>query len=106
MPEHLPDAPFVRGRLIAQGFLRQSQHCGSDFFWALLGSVEMRFEFGFSHKHLTSFWAIVKPDACAGISIQIDVGSACTWGDYGRSDRVTIMGVWSEGFSCALGPLS
>ena len=29
-----------------------------------------------------------------------------TLGDYGRSDRVTTMGVWSEGFSCARGPLS
>jgi hypothetical protein len=29
-----------------------------------------------------------------------------TQGDYGRSDSVTIMGVWSEGFSCARGPLS
>jgi hypothetical protein len=27
-------------------------------------------------------------------------------GDYGRSDSVTIMGVWSDGFSCARGPLS
>jgi hypothetical protein len=29
-----------------------------------------------------------------------------TLGDYGRSDSVTIMGVWSEGFSCPRGPLS
>jgi hypothetical protein len=34
------------------------------------------------------------------------VGSDHTWGDYGRSDSVTIMGVWSDGFSCARGPLS
>src|ERR1039458_2939559 len=34
------------------------------------------------------------------------VCSARTQGDYGRSDSVTIMGVWSDGFSCARGPLS
>jgi hypothetical protein len=33
-------------------------------------------------------------------------GSDRTWEDYGRLDSVTIMGVWSEGFSWALGPLS
>src|ERR1035438_9206211 len=33
-------------------------------------------------------------------------GSDRTQEDYCRLDSVTIMGVWSDGFSCALGPLS
>src|SRR5580692_10147742 len=39
---------------MAQRFFRQAQHCGSNLFGVILGGVEMLFQFGFSHKHLTS----------------------------------------------------
>src|SRR5271166_515819 len=48
----------------------------------------------------------VYPSHNAQRTISAKVGNARTWGNYGRSDSVTIMGVWSDGFSCARGPLS
>jgi len=39
---------------MAERFFRQVQHCGSNLFGAILGGVEMLFQFGFGHKHLTS----------------------------------------------------
>jgi len=38
--------------------------------------------------------------------LSLSVCSDRTQEDYCRSDSVTIMGVWSDGFSCARGPLS
>jgi hypothetical protein len=38
--------------------------------------------------------------------IRTKVGSARTQRNYGKSDNVTIIGVWSEGFSYPRGPLS
>jgi hypothetical protein len=38
---------------MAQRFFWQAQHCDNNLFGAILGSVEMLFQFGFGHKHLT-----------------------------------------------------
>ncbi len=50
MSEKPQNAPFVRGRFMAQRFLRRAQHDGGNLFRALLGVVEVVFQFRFGHR--------------------------------------------------------